>query len=183
VRELPRACDTQDGELDERPAHDAGVGGFGLIAEFGFTLLFSPLAYLQKLSLSPPSQEDVGDIKKDKKRTETYTLKQLLPLNIHQPPIQILHLLHQIRNLAMVIRLDLRGRADGQIERQLDAAERLAAEPAGVAGGVRGGEADAVVAGVGGGEGYLAAGLAAAGDDAVVVVEDFLGGCKTGVFP
>lgn len=77
----------------------------------------------------------------------------------------------------MVIRLNLRSGPDGEIERQLDAAERLAAEPAGVACGVRGGEADAVVARVGGGEGDFAAGLAAAGDDAVVVVEDFLGGC------
>jgi hypothetical protein len=82
----------------------------------------------------------------------------------------------------MVIRLDLRGRTDRQIERQLDAAERLAAEPAGVARRVRGGEADPVVAGVGGGEGDLAAGLAAAGDDAVVVVEDFLGGVLELVF-
>lgn len=105
---------------------------------------------------------------------KTYTLKQLLALNIHQSPIQILDLLYQVRDLAVVIRLDLRGRTDSQIERQLDAAEGLAAEPAGVACRVRGGEADAVVAGVGGGEGDLAGGLAAAGDDAVVVVEDFL---------
>ena len=41
VGELPRAGYTQDGELDERPADDAGVGGFGLIAEFGFTLLYT----------------------------------------------------------------------------------------------------------------------------------------------
>lgn len=39
VGELPRAGYTQDGELDERPAHDAGVGCFGLVAEFGFALL------------------------------------------------------------------------------------------------------------------------------------------------
>lgn len=40
MRELPCAGDTQDGELDERPAHDARVGRFGLIAEFGFALLY-----------------------------------------------------------------------------------------------------------------------------------------------
>lgn len=44
MRQLPCAGDTQDGELDERPAHDAGVGGFGLIAELGLTLLSSVLA-------------------------------------------------------------------------------------------------------------------------------------------
>ena len=141
MRELPRACDTQDGELDEGPAHDAGVCGFGLIAEFGFTLLLSRISIVSKTRPVPHSHfppikydgEKRAVWKKWKGGRKTYTLKQLLPLNIHQPPIQILDLLHQIRDLAMVIRLDLRGRTDGQIQRQLDAAERLAAEPAGVA--------------------------------------------------
>ena len=39
VRQLPRAGDTEDGELDQGPAYDAGVCGFGLIAEFSFAFL------------------------------------------------------------------------------------------------------------------------------------------------
>ena len=61
-------------------------------------------------------------IEKHEGRGKTYTLEQLLALDIHQPPIQILNLLHQIRNLAMVIRLDLRGGTDSEIEGQLYAA-------------------------------------------------------------
>lgn len=40
MRELPGASDAEDDELDQNPADDASVGGFGLIAEFGFALLF-----------------------------------------------------------------------------------------------------------------------------------------------
>jgi hypothetical protein len=39
VRELPRARGREDGYLDEGPAHDAGVGCLGLVAEFGLTFL------------------------------------------------------------------------------------------------------------------------------------------------
>lgn len=40
VSELPRASDAKDGELDQSPSDDAGVCAFGLVAEFGFALLF-----------------------------------------------------------------------------------------------------------------------------------------------
>lgn len=39
MRKLPCASNSQDDELDERPADDARVGGFGLVAEFGFAFL------------------------------------------------------------------------------------------------------------------------------------------------
>jgi hypothetical protein len=39
VGELPCAGDTQYDELDNGPANDACVCGFGLVAEFGFTFL------------------------------------------------------------------------------------------------------------------------------------------------
>lgn len=40
MRELPGASDAEDDELDQDPADDARVGGFGLITEFGFAFLF-----------------------------------------------------------------------------------------------------------------------------------------------
>jgi hypothetical protein len=39
MRQLPGAGDDQDGELDESPADDTGVGGLGLITELGLALL------------------------------------------------------------------------------------------------------------------------------------------------
>lgn len=39
MRQLPRAGDTQDGHLDERPPHNTRVGRLGLVAELGLTLL------------------------------------------------------------------------------------------------------------------------------------------------
>ena len=40
MRELPSAGGRQDGDLDQSPAHNTGVGRFGLITEFGFTFLY-----------------------------------------------------------------------------------------------------------------------------------------------
>jgi hypothetical protein len=39
MRQLPSASHAQHNELDERPAHDLGVGGFTLVSEFGFSFL------------------------------------------------------------------------------------------------------------------------------------------------
>lgn len=39
VGELPGASDAEGGELDEHPADDTTVGGFGLISELGFAFL------------------------------------------------------------------------------------------------------------------------------------------------
>lgn len=39
VGQLPGAGGAQDDELDGHPADDAGVGGLGLVSEFGFSFL------------------------------------------------------------------------------------------------------------------------------------------------
>ena len=39
MRQLPRTGDAENSELDERPADNTGVCGFGLIAEFGLAFL------------------------------------------------------------------------------------------------------------------------------------------------
>lgn len=52
--QLPGAGYAQDSELDERPAHDAGVGCFGLVAEFGFALLLSRISYHHLFSFDSP---------------------------------------------------------------------------------------------------------------------------------
>jgi len=45
MRELPGAGGGQHSHLNQGPAHDAGVGGFGLVTELGLT-------FLQQLSVS-----------------------------------------------------------------------------------------------------------------------------------
>lgn len=111
----------------------------------------------------------------------TYTLKHLLPPDVIQPRVQVLDPGGQVGNLGLVAAVDGRGLADGHVEGEADATVGLGhAQPGGAAAGGGGGEADFVVAGFGGGEGEFARGAAALGDDAVVVVEDFLGGTKLG---
>ena len=169
MRQLPRAGDAQDDELDEGPAHDARVGGLGLVAELGLALLFDGSGQRRaslSLSLSAAGEGEA----------ETYALEQLLPLDVRQAAVQVLDLLDQVADLARVGRLDLARRADGEVERQLDATERLPAQPPAVPAAVRRREADPVVARVGAREGELARRLAAVRHDAVVVVEDFLRG-------
>ena len=39
MRQLPSAGHGEDDELDQSPTDDSGVGGFGLIAEFRFSIL------------------------------------------------------------------------------------------------------------------------------------------------
>ena len=83
----------------------------------------------------------------------TYPLKDLLPPHILQACIQIPDLLRNLAQLALVTTLDRRGFPNREIQTQFDVPVRGApAQPAGrvVA---RGREADAMIAGVGGGEG------------------------------
>jgi hypothetical protein len=40
MRQLPYACDTENDELDDGPADNAGICGFGLVAELGFAFLY-----------------------------------------------------------------------------------------------------------------------------------------------
>ena len=54
MRQLPRAGDGQDGELDQGPSNNLAVGTFALVAEFGFSFLEQEgISYLKCL-------EDVG---------------------------------------------------------------------------------------------------------------------------
>ena len=39
MRELPRASDAENGQLDQHPPHDTAVGGFGLVTELSLTFL------------------------------------------------------------------------------------------------------------------------------------------------
>ena len=77
----------------------------------------------------------------------------------------------------------MRRLADSHVEFELDAADlRAGEEVAGGGGDVSGGEAEAVVARVGGGEGEFAGAGAALGDDAVVVVEGFVDGYEDALY-
>lgn len=40
MRQLPGASDGKHDKLDEHPSNNTGVGGLGLVTEFGFALLF-----------------------------------------------------------------------------------------------------------------------------------------------
>jgi hypothetical protein len=40
MRQLPCAGDTENDELDDGPANDAGICGLGLVAELGFAFLY-----------------------------------------------------------------------------------------------------------------------------------------------
>jgi len=104
----------------------------------------------------------------------TYPLKHLLPPNILQPRIQILDLLHNALNLALITTLNLAALSNGQIQSQFDISQHLAAHGPPAGGRVRGLETDLVVSGVVGNEGEFTGGGTALGDDAVVVVKDFV---------
>lgn len=105
----------------------------------------------------------------------TYTLEHLLSLDIVESRVEVLDPAGNILNLVFVGALELAGLADGEVEVETDAAVRVVnAEPAAAAGGGAGGEAELVVAGIGGSEDEAARLRSTLGHDAVVVVEDFL---------
>ena len=106
---------------------------------------------------------------------KTHPLENLLLSDIAQSSIQIPDLRHDISNLVFVIALNARGFTDSHVDFKLDVSgRRTAREPTLGRRYVCGGEADAVVAGVGSREGEAALSVAALGDDAVVVVEDLI---------
>ena len=110
----------------------------------------------------------------------TYALEDLLAADILQAGVEVADALDDVLHLALVGALDLASLADGEVEAQLDAAVGAQdAQPVLAAAVAGGGEAEAVLAGVGGAEGEAARGAAALGDDAVVVVEEFLLFCNT----
>jgi len=112
--------------------------------------------------------------------TNTYTLEHLLSPNIIKARVEILDTASNVLELVLVGALKLAGLADGEVEVQADATVGVVdAEPSVAAGRGAGGEAELVFARVGGGEGEAAGFGAALGDDAVVIVEDFLVLCKS----
>ena len=114
-------------------------------------------------------------LSEEKRGPGTYTLKNLLPPDVVQAGVKVLDAPGQILQLALVGALDGARLADGDVERQPNAAvgvtRRQPSAPAAVG---RGREADLVVSGLSRREGELAARAAALRDDAVVVVKDFL---------
>lgn len=86
--------------------------------------------------------------------TETHPLKDLLPSDILQPPIQVLHLLHNILDLTLIRTLDGTGLPNRQIQSELDSALGMKRrQPTRPTGRRRRREADLVVAGIRGAEG------------------------------
>ena len=131
----------------------------------------------RKLQQRPPHNPGVHALADIPELRFALALEDLLALDVLQARVQVAHLLDHVLDLVLVRALDLRGVADGHVELELDAAGRAAVEEeAGGRGHVGRGEAEAVVAGVGGGEDEFAAALGALGDDAVVVVEGFVDG-------
>jgi len=131
----------------------------------------------RQLQKRPPNNPSINTLANIPKLRLTLTLEDLLALHVLQARVQVSHLLDHVLDLVLVRALDLRSVADGHVELELDAAGlRAVEEEAGGRGHVGGREAEAVVAGVGGGEDEFAAGLGALGDDAVVVVEGFVDG-------
>jgi hypothetical protein len=102
-------------------------------------------------------------------------LKDLLPPNILQPPIQILNLLNDIMDLSLIRRVQRAGLADGQVQLELDAAHvREGVEPAASARRRRRREADLVLAGPVSCEGEFPGCSPLLRYYAVVFVENFL---------
>lgn len=131
----------------------------------------------KQLNQDPADDASVGGLGLIAEFGFSLTLKHLLPPDVIQPRVQVLDPGGQVGNLGLVAAVDGRGLADGHVEGEADATVGLGhAQPGGAAAGGGGGEADFVVAGFGGGEGEFARGAAALGDDAVVVVEDFVNG-------
>lgn len=118
MRELPGAGDAERSKLNKHPADDTTVRLLGLISELGF-------AFLQHISVSAfqsrpllPMRSIVGR----HARGESYTLENLLPLNIVKPCIKVLDSIADRLELILVGALDLVGLADDEIESQTNTA-------------------------------------------------------------
>jgi hypothetical protein len=128
-----------------------------------------------KLHQSPTHDTSIGMLRHVSKLSLPLPLENLLLSDIGKSGVQILDFGNDIAEFVLVVALDARGLANGHVDFEFDVAGCGATgEPALGGGNVGRGEADAVVAGVCGGEGKAAFVVAALGDDAVVVVEDFV---------
>ena len=105
----------------------------------------------------------------------TYTLENLLPLDVIEPCVEVLDAVADGLELVLVGALDFVRLADDEVEGQADTAIGAAGrQPAAAAGGRGRCEAELVVARLGGREVELAGGGTLLSEDAVVIVEDFL---------
>jgi hypothetical protein len=131
----------------------------------------------RQLQQRPPHHPSIHTLANIPKLRFPLPLENLLALHILQPRVQIPHFLDHILDLVFVRGLDFGGVADGHVQLEFNSAGgRAVVEKAAGCGHVGGCEAEAVVAGVGGGEDEFPGGFGALGDDAVVVVEGFVDG-------
>lgn len=106
---------------------------------------------------------------------KTYTLEDLLPPDVVQARVEVFDPLGQVVHLALVAALDLARLANGEVEVEPDAAIGIVRrQPALAAAAAGRGEADLVVARLGGVEGEAAVRIAPLRDHSVVIVEEFL---------
>jgi len=137
VRQLPCAGSPKHNSLNNRPANDTGISGLGLVAEFDFPLL--------DITISHSSNDPPHVIEPQ------YPLENLLPLDIVQPGIQILHPLNQVVDPVLILAFNFTGLPDSQVKMESDAL--WVAKPRASRRGVSGKEANAMLARVGCGEG------------------------------
>jgi hypothetical protein len=105
MRQLPCAGDTENDELDDGPADDAGICSFGLVAELGFAFLYR--CQLIVISHRPEM---------------SYPLEDLFPPDVLQPRVQVLDPLRERLDLVLVGALDLARLANSHVQRELDGA-------------------------------------------------------------
>lgn len=167
MRQLPSTGKTEHHQLYDRPPDHSRVRRLRLISELGFSFLSNK--HNNNISHTPLSVKIT--------HAGAYPLEDLLPSDILQSGIEVLDLLHDILDLALVRTLDGAGLADREVEVQLDASDRMAsAQPTACRRSGRGGEADFVVTRVRGAEREATSAGTPLRNDAVVVVECLVDG-------
>lgn len=105
----------------------------------------------------------------------THPLVNLLPPNIMQTTIEILHTLHNIRHLILVLGLNLACLANGHIQGDLDSTLGIRQPPASLDIGLSQ-ETNLVLASISSSKGEAAGVVLALGDDTVVIIEGLVDG-------
>lgn len=105
----------------------------------------------------------------------THPLEDLLAADIVQPCIKISDAGNDVLKLVLILPLDSAALSDSKVKCQADATVgRVCRQPTAAATVGGGREADLMVTRIVGGKGKLACAATALGDDAVMIVEDFL---------
>lgn len=130
-----------------------------------------------ELNDNPANDTGVGSLRLVTEFGLPLTLEDLFPPNIVESCVEVLDAASNVFDLVLVGALELAGLADGEVQVETDAAVGVVdAEPAVAARGGAGGKAKLMVAGIGGGKGEAAGAGTTLGDNAVVVVKDFING-------